>query len=122
MTNFIKQMAEKKPEVTNADLWQLIRFFLAMIKNPMPDKKQILHHLTLDSMQILSSYSFGSSKELNDGLDEIEVTRVDAQIATAFVCASSMVQLSIENEDTSLDSAIEEDPLSEDWPFKEEHL
>ena len=124
MNNFIKRMSESKPDHKHDSLWALIRFFLGIYTKPVPDKQEILHHLSLDSMQILTSYCFGSSKELKEDLDEIEVTRADARIATAFLIASQFRELNktVGNDPDILDQMVNEDPVFKTWPFKEEDV
>ncbi len=117
-------MSEMKPEDHKGGLWHLIRFFLGMHMKPVPNKKEIMQQLMLDCMQILTSYSFGSSKELKDDLDEIEVTRGDAQIATAFVVSYFFIHLDKLN--TSIDSPlkglVKDDPFFKHWPYTKEDL
>ena len=120
-TNFIKRMAEMQPDNYKGGLWHLIRFFLGMHMKPVPDKANVMKHLMLDSMQILTSYSFGSPKELKQDLEEIEVTRLDAQIATAFVCAHLFINLEAicPESPTPLKDIVNEDPFYATWPYKE---
>lgn len=128
--NFLQSLAQETLSDNRRSLWGLIRFFLNMLIRPMPDKNSMLKKLKLDAMQILVSFAFGSSKELQDNLDEIEITKADAQVAVAFICAVNFVDLDemirqeggdSSNGYTPLDQIVKSDTEFSDWPtFNEE--